>query len=157
MDKCVLIAGLVLGCMLTACANGQDQSGQQAPEEIQIDSPSGYVRDIDGESIPVGGDKSPESGLQRLVDLAKQDLAARLAVQASLIETVSAQYVTWRDSALGCPEPGHESLQVLTSGTHIKLSVNGRIFHYHSGGNRSPFLCRDPDPLGPLPYGSGET
>ena len=157
MDKWVLIALLVLAYVLAACVNGQDQSDQQAADEIQVDSPPETVRDVTGESIPIGGETSPASGLQRLVDLAKEDLAATLAVEASLIETVSAEYVTWRDSALGCPEPGHESLQVLTSGTRIKLSVDGQIFHYHSGGNRSPFLCRDPDPLGPLPYGSGET
>jgi len=81
---------------------------------------------------------APGPGLQRLVDLAVPDLAANLKVDESTIELVEAQYVTWRDSSAGCPEPGMQYMQVLTNGARIVLRADGTIYQYHSGGNRAP-------------------
>jgi hypothetical protein len=94
--------------------------------------------------------------LQRLVDLAVPDLAAKLKVDESAVELVEAQYVTWRDSSAGCPKPGMQYLQVLTNGVHIVLRVDETIYHYHSGGNRTPFYCAKPSSIKPLPYSPGE-
>ena len=99
---------------------------------------------------------APGPGLQRLVDIAKTDLGAKLGVGADDIDLVEAAYVTWRDSSIGCPRPDMQYMQVLTNGARIVLRANGVLYHYHSGGSRAPFLCARPSPQGPLPYAPGE-
>jgi hypothetical protein len=89
-----------------------------------------------GPSTPAGGP----------VEQAKSDLAGRLGISADEVTLVSAEEVTWRDSALGCPEPGMHYAQVLTNGSRIVLTAGGKQYHYHSGGQRAPFLCENPQP-----------
>lgn len=79
-----------------------------------------------------------------LVDQAKIDLAARLAIDVNSIEVVSEQVVEWPDSSLGCPQEGMAYLQVITPGTHIQLRVGDQIYSYHSGRGGPPFLCENP-------------
>ena len=83
-----------------------------------------------------------DSGLQPFVQQAQEDLAKRLAVNINQIELIEARSVVWPDKSLGCPQPGMEYLQVQVDGLLIRLSVSGQLYEYHSGGNRSPFLCQ---------------
>ena len=157
--SCVLLVGL-----LAACANEQDKAGQ-GPQQVQkADAPAtgelsvhpatGNARDVGPEAA--GSEVSFGPGLQRLVDLAMQDLAARLGVETDAIKAVQGAYVTWRDSGLGCPQPGYQYLQVLTNGSRIRLSDGKRVYQYHSGQNRPPFWCETPSAAEPLPYAPGE-
>jgi hypothetical protein len=57
---------------------------------------------------------------------------------------VSAEAVTWSDSAVGCPQKGFMYQQVLTEGTRIILEVDGTRYHYHSAGTGDPFRCTTP-------------
>lgn len=105
---------------------------------------------------PAGSDTSIfpgriDVGLDPFVELARDDLAARLGVAADEIEVISAVLVTWPDSSLGCPEPGMSYLQALEDGTLIELGHDGRVHRYHSGGNRAPFLCDRPLANPPVP------
>ena len=113
---------------------------------------------VDAPERPVSAteDPGPGPGLRRLVELAKTDLSAKLQIDAGDIETVEAAFVTWRDSSIGCPTVGMQYMQVLTNGARMVLRANGVLYHYHSGGDRAPFLCARPSPEGPLPYGPGE-
>lgn len=72
---------------------------------------------------------------------ARADLARRLAVEESSIETVSTQQVTWSDGSLGCPEPGEFYTQALAEGIRIVLEHDGRFYDYHAGPDGEPFLC----------------
>ena len=83
-----------------------------------------------------------DPALQPLIDQAVADLASRLKIDASKIETISAQSISWPDGSLGCPRPGMAYTQVMVDGTLIQLSVNGTTYSYHSGGSRAPFLCQ---------------
>jgi hypothetical protein len=80
------------------------------------------------------------------VELARADLAGRLGVPVDEVTLVSATEVTWRDSSLGCPQPGMNYAQVLTDGSRIVLAVGGKQDQYHSGGQRPPFFCATPQP-----------
>ena len=88
-----------------------------------------------------GAPTSIMGGMERLVEIAKADLAARLGVDAASITVVTAEAVTWPDGSLGCPQPGMSYTQVMVDGARIVLAVGGEEYAYHSGGNRSPFLC----------------
>ncbi len=80
------------------------------------------------------------------VEQAKAALASHLGVDQSQVTVVSSDEVTWRDGSLGCPEPGMFYTQALIPGTRTILEVAGKQYHYHSGGNRTPFLCENPQP-----------
>ena len=84
-----------------------------------------------------------EPALQRSIAQAKNDLARRLAIPIDQVELVEAQSVTWPDKGLGCPQPGMEYLQVQVEGLLIRLRARGRLYEYHSGGDRPPFLCEN--------------
>ncbi len=100
--------------------------------------PSQTPRKTDISSAPTPSDPT----MQGLVEQAKADLARRLSVPADQIELIEAIRVDWPDSSLGCPEPGGEYLHVWIVGELIRLRVDGRVYEYHSGQNRPPFLCQ---------------
>ena len=74
------------------------------------------------------------------------DLAARLDVDPAAITTVAVDAVTWRDGAIGCPEPGMNYTQALVEGVRVILEVDGKRYQYHSGGPRALFYCEKPQP-----------
>jgi len=85
-----------------------------------------------------------DSGLQPFITIAIDDLAARLGVDPGEITTLSAVLVVWPNGALGCPQPGMQFTQVPVDGSVIELGAGGRVYRYHSGGSRTPFLCDQP-------------
>lgn len=86
-----------------------------------------------------------DSALQSYVDQAIADLAGRLGKDPSSITVISAEAVVWPDAGLGCPEPGMAYTQVQVDGSLIKLSADGLVYRYHTGGRIStPFLCENP-------------
>lgn len=167
MNSYRTVSILTVGCVLAACANGQTATEQElqlkqesdaaVASELRVLSVPTIAGEVDAEAKAVGGGISLGPGLQRLVDLAKQDLAARIGLEQAEIKIVQAEYVTWRDSSVGCPQPGYQYTQVLTNGSDIRLSANKHVYHYHSGGNRPPTFCENPSATEPLPYAPGET
>lgn len=89
--------------------------------------------------VPVPTPLDPS--LEQIVTQARNDLAQRLAMDPKQIELVEAASVTWPDGSLGCPQPGMAYTQVLVDGLLIRLRAGERIYEYHSGGARAPFLC----------------
>ena len=85
-----------------------------------------------------------DSRLQSIVDKAKRNLARELSVDESTVQLIAANYVNWRSSALGCPQPGMGYLQVITPGILIRLRSSGVDYRYHGTRNAEPFLCAAP-------------
>ncbi|MFQ5613013.1 MAG: hypothetical protein ACE5H9_12865 [Anaerolineae bacterium] len=110
------------------------ESGEVAKEEIVSDEPLSGVAET--------------SSVDEMVAKAKEDLARRLSIGVDQISLREAREVTWPDASLGCPQPGMVYAQVLQDGLLIRLSAGGRIYFYHSGGSRDPFLCEQ-SPLVP--------
>lgn len=79
--------------------------------------------------------------LEPFVSQARQDLARRLEVDEAEITLVDAGFVTWPNSALGCPEPDMMYTQALVSGYRIRLRADGALHHYHSARDRPPSHC----------------
>jgi len=82
-----------------------------------------------------------DPALQKIVAQAQEDLTGRLHVDNSQVELVEVQSVIWPDGSLGCPQPGMGYIQVQVDGLLIRLRAGDRIYEYHSGGARAPFLC----------------
>ncbi|MBI4527699.1 MAG: hypothetical protein HY695_28215 [Deltaproteobacteria bacterium] len=125
---------LALGAMLTTSS-----ACEMAP-----------AAEVKGESM------SPQAAEGPAARAAKMDLAKRIGVDEDKIKVVRYEEVTWRDGSLGCPRPGMAYTQALVNGTLIELEASGRLYRYHSGGRRPPFLCENPsDPLPPSSSGGG--
>ena len=75
------------------------------------------------------------------IEQAKEDLASRLNVAKDQIELIEFKAVVWPDGSFGCPQPGIAYTQVQREGYLIRLRFDSKLFDYHGGGNRPPFLC----------------
>jgi len=163
MNKRGMVLILTVGGLLGACNDARTEEDQ---DEIQIDEESaGEIRlqpvpnainELPPGNQAAGGQTTIGPGLQRLVDLATKDLIAKEGIAATQVEVLQAAYVSWRDSSMGCPQPGYQYLQVVTNGSRIVLKADKRVYYYHSGGNKPPFPCVKPSKSKPLPYGPGE-
>ena len=164
MFRRITVSQFLVWLLMSACAGAQTSNSTTAPMDEEQTSKNEKLEVV---SIPeVAGDPnvttkppgaiSPGPEMRRLVDLAKNDLATKLSINGQEIETLQADFVTWRDSSAGCPQPGTQYLQVLTNGTRILIKANNATYQYHSGGDRSTFLCKNPSSIGPLPYQDGE-
>ena len=71
---------------------------------------------------------SKESAVAR----AKKDLAERLKIAESEIETVSATEKEFSDMSLGAPAADEMSAQMISSGWTINLSAKGKKFDYRA-------------------------
>jgi hypothetical protein len=96
-------------------------------------------------SIPPDSGKTTEPGqeiptsmnLTGQIEVSKTDLAQRLDIPDELVVVSSARQVTWRSSALGCPEPGRNYTLALVPGPVIYLQARNTIHAYH--GTSSPY------------------
>jgi len=79
--------------------------------------------------------------LEPFVSQARGDLARRLEIDEAEISVVDAGFVTWPNSALGCPEPDMMYTQALVPGYRIRLRADGTLHHYHGAGDRPPSHC----------------
>lgn len=86
--------------------------------------------------------KSTDANILPEAAQARHDLATQLSMAEDKVEVVEAKAIVWPDSSLGCPEPGMVYAQVLQDGLLIVLRVNQKLYEYHSGGTRPPFLCK---------------
>jgi len=77
------------------------------------------------------------------VTWAQADLAQRLGIATGQIAVVSVEAVQWRDSSLGCPQPGRMYAQVITPGYRIVLRVVDELYEYHSAeGSDNAVYCQ---------------
>ncbi len=102
------------------------------------------IRKGNSDMTPVPSSAPIHSATQQAVTIAKEDLAKRLSINPDQIDLVSAESVTWSNGSLGCPQPGIMYTQALVDGLRIQLRVGSRVYEYHSGGSRLPFLCEKP-------------
>jgi hypothetical protein len=126
-----------------------------------VESPSKEETVPQSPNRPIRKDSDPE----KIVLLAREDLARRLGVPVDQIELLEIEQVTWPDASLGCPLPGMRYKQVPQDGLLVRLRSQGREYEYHSGANREPFLCEQmpknlkhapPDSLNPSPGAASE-
>lgn len=78
---------------------------------------------------------------RNVAKLAIETLAKELNVPGDeiLVDTIRA--VQWRDSSIGCPQPGRSYLQVITPGHKITLRVAGQVHVVHEANGRA-MLCK---------------
>jgi hypothetical protein len=133
---------VAIGALLAACGEDVAMRDDEPPAELTPE-PEELTPDPD-RPRPITPPGEVQPGLDRQVEQAKADLAERAGVDVEAITVVRAEAVVWPDGGLGCPEPGMAYPQVLTEGALIELEADGEVHRYHSGNDRPPFLCTDP-------------
>lgn len=79
--------------------------------------------------------------VEDLTNLAINDLAGRASVSQAEVSVVTTAPVEWRDTSLGCPQPGRVYAQVITQGFRIILEARGKSYEYHTDSSRV-VLCQ---------------
>ena len=126
----------------------QTNSIDTEPPLDNISSPAAPPNQGDTTQMPTSLSTSIASGLENLIEKAKEDLAQRLAISVTQISLVEATEVEWSDSSLDCPQPEMEYLQVITPGYRILLEANTQVYEYHS--NRDTYVVHCEDSIPPL-------
>jgi hypothetical protein len=85
-----------------------------------------------------------DAAIERYLQFAVGDLAARLSVDQATIEVAAVSSVIWPNSGMGCERAGMMYKQVPVDGLLIELRADQQIYRYHGGGARDPFLCTTP-------------
>ena len=134
----ILLVVLMASC--TISPSGNPVSPNSTPGFLEITPTSGELRMTPSLSAP------DNSIVQGLVEMAQEDLAARLSIDISQIQLVEASETEWSDSSLGCPQPGMDYLQVITPGYLILLEVDAQTYEYHSNRDAYVVYCQEPTP-----------
>jgi len=130
----------LLTAAVAACGSGDaDQPVDTVPAVTTSEPPPA---DETPSTSPPSTSAAPATG-DAAVAIA--DLAERRGVDPADIVTVAVENVTWRSSAIGCPQKDMMYQQVLTDGVRIILELDGRRYQYHAGGGRGPFYCATPE------------
>jgi hypothetical protein len=140
------------------------KSVADTPTKRVSTTPTALERDVAQESdvpaTPNVQELELSAETERVVELARRDLARRLGLALERIGLVSIETMQWPDASLGCPQPGKVYAQVVTPGFRVLLVAHQRVYEYHSEAARSVVLCSpgglfiDPTPLLPLfPHG----
>jgi hypothetical protein len=130
MKRLLISLSLALALtMLSACES------DPGPEEPEAQSPPVAMEDA------MNSEDTAATPLQAAIAAAKADLAGRIEIDSQDIEVDLAREVTWRDGALGCPEPDMMYTQALVPGYYIRLRAGKEAYAYHAGRDGQPFPC----------------
>jgi hypothetical protein len=84
---------------------------------------------------------NPEA--QTAVDASLRDAVGRLGVAQAQLQVESVEQREWRDSSLGCPQPGFFYAQVITPGYLIVIVGAGKRLEYHTDTRGRSVMCRE--------------
>lgn len=146
-----LLTWIVLTLALTAWGTGCSSGGASVRPPDEPTATGGPTLEAGGETeMPTPTVPAPEatetprpSAGERMVELARRDLARRLDLDAAEVRVMSVEAVDWPDASLGCPQPGMAYTQVVTPGFRVVLEAEGRTYEYHTDRGRLMVLCGD--------------
>ena len=84
----------------------------------------------------------PSRNTNQFVNIAEEDLAARLKISLDEISLLKITDIDWQDITQGCtPTPGQTLTKGKLSGYRIWLEADGNDYVYHIGLDGKIFLC----------------
>lgn len=145
----MLAAVLIAGCTAPE-ANTPENSNLLANEQPPPNSIPKSVNSVDDEAPTflaedTAQDNTVETPLpaeaERLIELAKRDLAERLSIDLEEIQVTASLQKEWPDASLGCPQTDIVYAQVVTKGYLIILQAEGKPYEYHTDLDQQAILC----------------
>jgi hypothetical protein len=84
-----------------------------------------------------GAERAPSapasaSAARAVPEALRADAARRAGVPVERVALVERQSVTWRDGALGCPQPDRGYTQALVPGYRIRVRAGETLLTYHA-------------------------
>jgi hypothetical protein len=137
--------GCIVICIGLSGCHGEIDTSNEGASADNVTSNASAILITGEENMTHANETRP------LVKTAIEDLAKRLEIPPSEIQVVRVESVTWRDGSLGCPKTDMMYTQALVDGLLIVLRVGKTNYHYHSGKERPPFLCENPEKLAAKP------
>ena len=134
-------AALLLVSVILGACKAEEDEGSPLPDSsplAPVESP--LVGPPQGD-VPEKGDQENLRAVDQLAEMARDDLANELGVDAKDIELVEVESVDWANSSLGCPQEGMMYLQVITPGYRLTLEVDGQQHVYHTDGGKYVVRC----------------
>ena len=121
--------------LLTACAAPTGEAGP-SPGTSRPARPEPPLATVPATEDPAVGEVPAEIMASLLADA-----ASRTGVDASAIDVVQADSVTWPDGSLGCPEPGMLYTQALVDGYHVILAAGDEEIDYRASAAGGFRVC----------------
>lgn len=126
----------------------------ESPEPIETEESPLPSPEMDESPLPLPemGESvvpTPSSGAVEFSDVAhelRMKAAAKLSTPPDSLTVLSVEAVTWRDTSLGCPEPGKMYAQVLTDGWRaVYQDAEGDRIEVHATQDLDSFvICENP-------------
>lgn len=92
-----------------------------------------------------------DANLPSITAAAVADAARRTGLDPSSIKVAAAEAVTWRNGALGCPQPGMLYSDALVPGFRVRIQAGERQLDYHASSGGAMLLCPAGMAVEPLP------
>ena len=128
---------LLLVFLLAAC--GQAPGGQQAGVDALT-----AVSKVNSGLAAQGTVVASADPSQQFAQRGRDEAAKQLGIPADQLSIDKIEPVQWRDSSLGCAEPGKAYAQVLTPGIRVMLSGQGQKVEVHGDTSGRMVVCKNP-------------
>ena len=128
------VLALTVGC-------GSAVSGQSTTTQMLattgLENPAPTTSTLS--TVSTENETPPE--LDSVTEAAVADLVPRVGVDASAVEVLVAERVTWPDGRMGCPGLAIPYTLEPIEGFRVVLGYEGLTYHYHAGSDAVPLLC----------------
>ena len=104
--------------------------------EVHTGNGRAVICDAEGKPMNLSVMSNEAAGVSIVVTKAKEHLAMRLDIDANEIDLIKVESRLWRNSGLGCEQPGSNYAQVIVPGQVILLQAGNDIYEYHAGEGR---------------------
>lgn len=135
MRTSTLVAGIAAAVLLAGCGGAPIPEGSPMPEQ----TPRPPFQTTSPEMSPSG---TPASDVPEAHWSAIRQLLSDEGVDTSDLSLVSAERVTWRNGALGCPAPGQVYTDALEDGMRVVVRASGDEYDIRFGRSGMPMLCK---------------
>ena len=131
----VLVTFFAIACLMGCLSTSVPETKTNIESKASINTES---------ELPYGCGPVIHDVPSELIERMRAHLAADTGVDANTIKTECTMAVTWRDGAMGCPQPGMGYTQAVVAGYYVTFGVGNKVFHYHANRNGGFLRCAQP-------------
>jgi hypothetical protein len=80
----------------------------------------------------ISDNAAADTDLRSIIGAAVVDAARRTGLNASTLQVIGSEAVTWPDGSLGCPEPGVMYTKAPVPGFRVRIQAGDTVLDYHA-------------------------